>query len=769
MSQSKDVVGQLFDKVVKEAKNRARQTAIDDFQDIGRVQRMARDFGITDMDWLFERDEDGNLTGNYVSAVDYGKFRSAVAREQQRLNERYGEHPATQADAAAKAEAWRAWRAIHCSNTFGTPKPNTELYKNTWFTSLSDNDPHKILYKEIMKIKERCDARAFVNTGDTRMIQRRKSSDQRFFDSLTLSPTQLYENIKESIASDLVVREDDLEMAGISRSLTDFGGAELFIVQMPYVKRLNKTSELSTDIWGSLAAYAYSSANCHEMRLIQNPLEVGYIVVTEQRGYPSMKNNNRVVEMVDRAGNRFIEAKTPGSKFAHKLRAMLDSQIYGRHLAKDTTFKILGKEISVNKLVGKILGTSSLSALGFNWLNDFANVANGVAMTNIEAAGRRYFGPKELARADAAYTAALKDFVPDLGRPFKQSKLALFDQELDVNQNFTQKVHNNRSSKLLSKVFNSSFSFMTQDAGNHWLYNRVAIAMAMKEKVFVDGVEMSLWDSLEPKEVDGKYVLAFKGVAKDAAGNTLGRKYLSDFGLRVAAVNQNLFGVYNKEDINAAQRTNIGRLLLAFRKWMVPLFRYRFKGRQYNVTLSTEEEGIYVSLLHFAGELLKSPTRLAAVWDSLEDFERENCVRAMVEFAQFGAMALITMLCGFGKGEGPDKDRIWILRFAEYMANREFHELGNLTPSPVMVQELLKTVQSPFAAASHAANLLRFGISCLNPADWNDEIKTGPYKGMSTLHKNALKSPIPYVSQYRNIDKFVDKLEHQTLFYSKKF
>jgi hypothetical protein len=282
-------------------------------------------------------------------------------------------------------------------------------------------------------------------------------------------------------------------------------------------------------------------------------------------------------------------------------------------------------------------------------------------------------------------------------------------------------------------------------------------------------VETSLWDALESKETDGKYEIAFKGVAKDAAGNILGTKYLTDFGLRVAAVNQNLFGIYNQEDMNAAQRTNLGRLLLAFRKWMVPLFRYRFKGKQYNVTLQTNEEGIYVSLVTFFKELSKSPTKILTVWNSLDDFERENCCKCFVEMLQFGAVAALVCLCNFGKGDGPDKDRPWILQFAEYLANREFHELGNLAPSPVMVEELLKTVQSPFAAASHAANLIRFLESCIFPWQWNDEIKSGPYKGMSTLHKNALKSPIPYVSQYRNIDKFMDKLEHQTLFYSKKF
>lgn len=770
MGQSKDVVGQLFNLVVQKAKARARQTAIDEFQEIKSIQAQAQELGITDMDWLYERDAEGRLTGNYVSEVDYGKFRSEVKAEQQRLNDKYGETPSTAADAAAKAQEWRDWRSVHCSNTFGAPKPNKELYRNKWFVGLDDNDPHKILYNAVMKIKKRCDDRAFVDTGDSRMIQRRKSSDQRFFDTLTFDPKKLWNNIRESVENDLLVKEDDLEMAGISRSLTDFEGSEMFVVQMPYVKRLKDPEELSTDIWGTLAAYAYSSANCHEMRMIQNPLEVGYIVATEQRGYPELKSKNRVVEMVDKAGNRFIEAKTPGANFAHKLRAMLDTQLYGRHLAKDNTFKVFGKEVSTNKVVSKVLGWSSTSALGFNWLNDFANIVNGIAMTNIEAAGRRYFKPKDLAKADLEYEKALKDFIPDLNRPFKQSKLALFDQELDVKQDFTQKVHGNRSSKLISKIFNTNISFLTQDAGNHWLYNRVAIAMAIKEKIFIDGVETSLWDALTVKEENGKYKLVFTGVAKDANGNILGRDYLAAFGLKVAQINKKLFGEYSKEDLTAAQRTNIGRLLLAFRKWMVPLFRYRFAGRQYNVILQEDEEGIYVSVSTLFKRLAKSPTELAAVWNSLDDLERENCFRALVEFAQFSAVALLVTLFGFGKGDdGPDKDRIWIMRFAEYMANREFHELGNLFPSPVMAEELLKTVQSPFAAASHAANLLRFAKSCICPWEWNNEIKSGPYKGMSSLHKNALKSPIPFVSHYRNVDKFMDKLEQQTLFYSKKF
>ena len=58
-------------------------------------------------------------------------------------------------------------------------------------------------------------------------------------------------------------------------------------------------------------------------------------------------------------------------------------------------------------------------------------------------------------------------------------------------------------------------------------------------------------------------------------------------------------------------------------------------------------------------------------------------------------------------------------------------------------------------------------MSVADPEDWVDETKSGPYKGLSTLEKNLIKSGLPIVSQYRQIDKFVRDLDTSINYYAR--
>jgi len=83
------------------------------------------------------------------------------------------------------------------------------------------------------------------------------------------------------------------------------------------------------------------------------------------------------------------------------------------------------------------------------------------------------------------------------------------------------------------------------------MYNRTAIAMALRKQVLFNGQQMSLWDALE---VVSKYEdseikeLNYKDI-KELDGSPLN---VSKFGREVATVNHGLFGIYNEEDANAA-------------------------------------------------------------------------------------------------------------------------------------------------------------------------------------------------------------------------
>jgi hypothetical protein len=283
-----------------------------------------------------------------------------------------------------------------------------------------------------------------------------------------------------------------------------------------------------------------------------------------------------------------------------------------------------------------------------------------------------------------------------------------------------------------------------------------------------DYTEMSLWDALQIRD-------KFAGNSKikemylpegtlDDEGNYFD---IGEFGRKIAHVNQHLFGIYNDDDANAANRISLGRLLLQYRKWMKPSFNKRFQAKQYNVLLVREEEGYYRTLLKFANELRRGQFQIASQWDKLDNHEKANIKRAITEIAQFFVVCLLVRFMNWGD----DENRPWAMKLAEYTARRLQHELGALNPvSTTFLSENLKTLKTPMASLSVLNNSVNLIDSLLSPfEDWTDEIQSGPYKGMSTLQKNLLKSPIPGITHYRQLDRFLNDIDTSIQFYVRSY
>ena len=198
---------------------------------------------------------------------------------------------------------------------------------------------------------------------------------------------------------------------------------------------------------------------------------------------------------------------------------------------------------------------------------------------------------------------------------------------------------------------------------------------------------------------------------------------------------------------------------------MKPSFNKRFQARQYNAITGKEEEGYYRTLLRFALELKRGQFQLVSQWENLTTNEKANVKRAITEVIQF---LIVSALVRFVDWEDDD-DRPWAAKLAEYTTRRLKHELGSLVPGMSMVKELTKTVSTPMASLSTINSGIRLVNSLLSPEDWTDELQSGPYKGMSTLQKNIMKAPIPGLTHYRQMDRFLDDVDTSIQFYVRSY
>ena len=761
MADSADVTLQAYDAAVKKAKDIGRLNAMDFFREIQKFREEAEGMGITDFEWAFEKDDEGHKSGNYLSSVNYAQFAKDLKEFEAGLEEKYGKNPADE-EAVLKMAERSDWMNTHAVSIFGAPQPNPVMYRNADYDRLTANQ--QAILQKLIYLKGLLDAKLPKSrVADTKAIQIRKAGNERFWESIT-SPSTLFENVKEMVTSSILEREDDDQIFGNAKAekgLTDFAGNEFMTLPVLYTNRLKNPDEISTDVVGSLMAYAYMACQYEQMEKIIDPLEVGYTLLTEERKVRKTRGGKALVEKFNALDVDVVnKIFTSRSNIEQKLSDYRESQIYGRYLKDEGTF--FDSKVSVNKFTSLLLKGSSLAQLGFNWLANLANVATGLGMQNIEAAANQFFNPKDLIKADAVYAKEIVPMMAELGSRSKTNKLDLFYELFDIRQNFGSKVKNSQKKNWLQRLFGADVAFIGQDAGDHWLYGRSAIAMALKEKVLLDGKEMSLWDALQVENVSGSTTIKQLNYKKmtDLEGNPFD---VAKFSRKVAHINQTCFGIYNDDDANAANRVAMGRLLQQYRKWMKIQYNRRFQAGQANLATGTWEEGYYRTVGRVLSQLLRGEVQLNECWDKMQPEERANVRRALFEMVQFFAVwALANWV------EWPDdKKRPWAVKLAEYSAKRLAHELGGLAPSTVMPQELLKTVKSPIPATTVVQNVFNLANSAIDPTDWTDEISSGPYKGMSTLEKNFIKAPIPGVAQYRQIDKFIGDLDNSINYYAR--
>lgn len=767
MGNSSDILLRAFDKVYKQAMDKSRLKSIKDFRRIQALMQEANSKGITTFDWMFERYNNGGLTGNYISEVNESQYIEDLLKHRGYLNKKYGKNPKGD-NLKAKMKEEETWYKAHSKLTIFGERVANDSYKNPAYARLTL--VQKDILDKFLKLKEEFDNQYPSNRTETnKAIQLRKDGVQRFIDSYK-TPSSIWSNIKEHLKEEFLDRGDDLASGlGGRRTLTDFAGKEFMTLPVLFTTRLENPNELSTDVFGSLMAYAAASNNYRELDKIVDPLEVGRALVIENRTVKSTRGGLNVFERFTAAGrdvqNEVIERR--GSNIEKRLDDFFESQIYHRYLKDEGVFNILGTKVNKAKLANAVMSGSSLAQLGFNWLANLANVVTGTCMQNIEAASRQYFNAKELAKADTIYAANIGQNVAEFNSRVKTNKLSLFNELFNVRSDFDNITHNSMRKGVLSRLFSSEIAFLGQGAGDHWLYMRTAIAMSLREKVKVPGKgEMSLWDALEIKDsFEGnnkiKEMVLPEGTT-DINGNPFN---IGAFSRKIAKVNQNLFGIYNTDDRNAAHRVILGRMLTQYRNWMKPQYNRRFQVRQFNLDLNDWEEGYYRTTGRIMLGLFRGQYQLGALWKELTLEEKANVRRAITEMLQLTAVWALVSLVKWDD----DKDRPWALKLAEYSATRLEHELGTLAPSPLMIQELLKTVKSPAASISQLQNLTNLMMSIMDPRDWTDEIESGKYEGLSTLEKNFLKSGLPPFAQYQQINKAIYNIDDMTNWFARSY
>jgi hypothetical protein len=407
-------------------------------------------------------------------------------------------------------------------------------------------------------------------------------------------------------------------------------------------------------------------------------------------------------------------------------------------------------------------------------------------------------------------------FMNDMGEHYMQnvSTLAMLDHYRIINGNIKsladyqfdnykealQSILNDEEKVKLDAYLKARFAEEEfKEAKHDYLRDYILTLPISKGNAFVEAKKVIDKDSLVKFEVNPKLHDAFyldeNGYAQlqdeveidgKKVSTMLNENEYAKFRNKAVKVVQKQQGIYNKEDANTMSRRALGKMVIQFRKYMRPGWNKRF-GTKFGKSFWTEsrdeyDKGSYVSLYRFLtsplnrtkvmddeegkqfqsamGRIMsdygKFITNIGIYWNTLDDFEKGNIKRALLEFGYLAMCLLAGAMVKHLKPTDDDKD--WGYDLTAYEIDRALSELMMYTPFGV-INEGTKILKSPAAVQGTAIDLYKAAASLVSYPFQTDKTRvysTGVYKGDTKLKVNTVKL-VPIwnkVQQIQRINKF---------------
>ncbi len=776
----------VYDRVIKNSKEKVRHLHDEIMHNTSKAHTILTQVnGIKNTEFMFELDE-GITSGYYISNIDHVKFYKAK-------NKFFEEISSSNLTEEEKDKELRKWIKKNTIMIEVDPSisrweriPKSSLYPSDALSKLSP--AQRDYYNFFMKAKVEEDSRVpEQRVYKYKCIQMMADTTETLL-TKTNNPKHIGKTILSSMVDGWVRREDDDEFGETIAELdeqgnpikedmslrkgkgskikvkVDFSGKKLNTIPVYYTKMLSDPSRLSKDASATLLAYSYMAINYQEMGKIVDILELGRDLMSARK-VGQHKGNKILVESVNFLGQIFekdYEKTGEVNEIVKRYNVLMEQNVYGVQKLDEGQWNIFGYEFDKAKTVDNALAITSFQVLGFNAASGINNVVMGKYQMALEGIAGEYFNFKDVAVAEKNYIEYIPGVMGEVGSYRATSKLGLITEKFDVFQDFDKDAkHKDYYKNTTVRFLGKGGVFFLQNAGEHYLQTKTLLAY-MNHYKLVDslGKEVSLFDAFEVvKDIQSGVVIDAKLQLKQGLKKVDGSEFtqidISDITLKVAKINQSMAGIYNNSDKSAMQRYALFRLVILFRKWMVPHYNRRFQGAKYDVQLDQYREGFYRSLNTFLLSLMKDlrqgKLHMALTYNNMTDHEKSNLKRAGMEVGIFLTLCLTLLLMGSWKD-----DETWAGRMAQYFLRRLHLEIGTSFYPPMMILDGKKILQSPtagmktFETFASAANFLNL---------W-DEIEEGKYKGHSVYYReNIRKIPL-----YKPIKQMLDMRTEDYMF-----
>jgi hypothetical protein len=176
------------------------------------------------------------------------------------------------------------------------------------------------------------------------------------------------------------------------------------------------------------------------------------------------------------------------------------------------------------------------------------------------------------------------------------------------------------------------------------------------------------------------------------------------------------------------------------RGWLFEGLSRRLKSKGYDFTLNQITEGEYRTVMNLIGRFFMSTQKLRSIkeylakYNELEDYQKENLKRVMLELTMIGAFTVIALVLN----SGDDDDEDYFRDLVAYQANRVLLEVSSFY-NPT---EFVSAIKDPIVPARDLELVVNF-TDMFN----TKEIESGKWEGMTKQQKYFLQL-VPGVKGY---------------------
>lgn len=352
-----------------------------------------------------------------------------------------------------------------------------------------------------------------------------------------------------------------------------------------------------------------------EIKLFKSIIGERKIAMTNSKGKPIMDAVAKklgITQYINENGIDFSQMH---------LNAFIDMAVYGEMRKREELFGI-----NIAKITDSVMGYSAVTTLSLSTIKGLANNIQGNIQVVIEAASSEFITLKDLAAGGVFYVKSLPGFLSDFGKPMPESLGGRLVEEFDPMQGeYKDSYGKTVSATVANKLFSTSTLFFNLNFGEHEIQVKTMFAMLNAEKVIDNetGEEITLLKAYEKYGVEEVY---------NKTNFTVKQKI--EMQNRLHALNKRLHGIYNSFDQSILQRYAMGRLLIMYRKYLVPAYKRRFKKRGMDQELGSATEGYYRTFWNtIVRDLRDFEFNIKKNWAGYSAFEKAQIRRTLAELA----------------------------------------------------------------------------------------------------------------------------------------